>query len=545
MESRDGKKRLVQEIASDYFAYMGRYFPQQCASDEFYFFPRAEAAGHQRGLLEDLTPEKIQDHLNYVKGLLGEISLRDAVGLEYEINCRLLEQSMRTFLREYGTAEVWRHDPTLYVKVPLFAAARILQDNSGTVSRIKVDLFRLLSQIPPFLVRAAESLALPSLTSLSVAGDMVRDAIDFFRDSIPAFIIRTMENGDELAEKNMDVLAAWDRYGKELQRLPYRKSFAVGREALEEILAVNLGCLKSPEEIVENAGQGFRRTEAKLKALARKIDGAKTWTTLIQEQRRPIVSDSDLLRLFEDEVQNLRRFFQNRDIITFPPGERVFVTQTPSYLRSIRATASYSAPLIGDSRSPGIFYLTPGKEDLPLIAIHCPYLSAHETYPGHHLLDHIRLHQSDPIRRQIELPLFYEGWACYAEQLLDDLGYIHEPRRQLVGLKRQLWRCVRAELDVALQTGRMTLTQASEKIQALGFSPQRAGRQALRFALTPGYQLCYHLGNHEIATLRRALSPRLGTKRFHDMLLYGGQLPFHLLERRLRKKSGGAGSQNA
>ena len=128
---------------------------------------------------------------------------------------------------------------------------------------------------------------------------------------------------------------------------------------------------------------------------------------------------------------------------------------------------------------------------------HCPYLSAHETYPGHHILDHIRIHHPNPIRRQIESPLFYEGWACYAEQLLDELGYIRDPRQQLVGLKRRLWRCLRAILDVELHTGKIGLSGGAEKIVELGFSPQAARRQIRRFALTPGYQLCYFMGLYE------------------------------------------------
>jgi uncharacterized protein (DUF885 family) len=148
-------------------------------------------------------------------------------------------------------------------------------------------------------------------------------------------------------------------------------------------------------------------------------------------------------------------------------------------------------------------------------------------------LDNLRINQSNPIRRQIESPLFYEGWSCYGEQLLDDLGYIKDPRRQLVGLKRRLWRTVRAALDVELQTGRISMVEGAERIEKIGFSTKRALRQIRRFALTPGYQLCYFMGNHEILGLRERFFSRLGPKAFHEALLGGGQIPFHLVERRL------------
>jgi uncharacterized protein (DUF885 family) len=153
-------------------------------------------------------------------------------------------------------------------------------------------------------------------------------------------------------------------------------------------------------------------------------------------------------------------------------------------------------------------------------------------------LDHLRIHHSNPIRRQIESPLFYEGWACYAEHLLDELEYIQDPRQQLIGLKRKLWRSLRATLDVELQLqmGKISLAQGAEKIETVGYSSKRAQRQIRRFALTPGYQLCYSIGMHEILRIRKRFSSHVRLKAFHDTLLDGGQLPFHLVERRLEAK---------
>jgi uncharacterized protein (DUF885 family) len=244
------------------------------------------------------------------------------------------------------------------------------------------------------------------------------------------------------------------------------------------------------------------------------------------------------MKLYEEEVQNLRRFFYTQDVMTLPPGEKVTVLETPRYLQSLRATASYRAPLTGDRFGHGTFYITPGKEDLGEMSAHCPYLSAHETYPGHHMLDHLRVHHPNEIRRQIESPLFYEGWACYAEQLLDELGYVHDPLVRLIGLKRQLWRNLRAMLDVGLQKGEMSMAQAAGQVESLGFSSARSRRQVQRFCLTPGYQSCYFLGTCEIINLREHFSSLMSLKDFHDTLLGGGEIPFHFVKKRLEAGSG-------
>jgi uncharacterized protein (DUF885 family) len=283
------------------------------------------------------------------------------------------------------------------------------------------------------------------------------------------------------------------------------------------------------------AREAFEETLKKLRGFAHDIDKDKGWQELIYEGAPPISSQREVLDLYRREVEGLRRFFYERQILTFPQGERVTVLQTPSYLHSFRATASYKGPLTGDTQGHGVFYITPGIEDLRVLAGHCPYLTAHETYPGHHILDHIRIHHPNAVRRQMESPLFYEGWACYAEQLLDELGYIQDPRRRLVQLKRQSWRNLRAILDVGLQTGRMRPDQAIDEIIALGFSPGRAERQVARFCLSPGYQLCYFTGMHEINRLREKYRDKMGLKGFHDTLLGGGEIPFHLAQKRLEK----------
>jgi hypothetical protein len=536
MQNKEIQMRDLSRIAEDYFGYMGKHFPQQCASDEFYFFPRSETAMQHLDTLDDLTSEKIQDHVQYVQNLLSEVSPKASENLDEEIDLVLLRQSMGSFVLEFGLTAVWQSDPTLYVKIPLFATGRVLSQESRTPSQVKADLSTLFTQIPPFLSQGVKNLSAPPEISVEVALNMARDALHFYDLSIPSFIREKVGEDEALLMKSKAVSEAWEIYMKDLQELSSRQSFAVGEDGLKEILDTCLCYPKSPDEILETAKAASHETHGKLRALSNKIDSRKRWDVLVYAQRPPITSSSEFMALYENQVEDLRRFFYAQEIISFPRGENVTVLETPAYLQSLRATASYSAPLTGNRKSNGIFYLTPGKEDLAKISAHCPYLSAHETYPGHHILDHVRIHHPNPIRRQIESPLFYEGWACYAEQLLDELGYVRDLRQQLIGLKRQLWRNLRAELDIKLQTGRISLKQATREIEDLGFSRQRAERQIRRFALTPGYQLCYFMGNHEIVSLREQFSSKLSQKAFHDILLGGGEIPFHLVEKGLKEK---------
>ena len=80
------KKRLLNSIGKDFFDYLGRHLPQQCASDEFYLLPRSEAAIQHSSSLDDLAPEKIQDYILYAQNLLNEIPQVEQNSLEYEID---------------------------------------------------------------------------------------------------------------------------------------------------------------------------------------------------------------------------------------------------------------------------------------------------------------------------------------------------------------------------------------------------------------------------------------------------------------------------
>ena len=56
--------------------------------------------------------------------------------------------------------------------------------------------------------------------------------------------------------------------------------------------------------------------------------------------------------------------------------------------------------------------------------------------------------------------------------------------------------------------------------------------------MTPGYQLCYATGMYEILALRKRFLRGSDLKIFHDILIQGGQLPFHLVEKRLSEAVG-------
>ncbi len=520
-------------IAKEYFDYLGSNLPHQTASDEFYFLPRCEAAVDHMGNLDRLTPIVTTEHLIRVREMLAQLPTDGFQDLEEEIDAITIRESMERFLWQFEKEAVWRTDPTLYLKIPLFAMDEIMSRESIAKDEIRGSMADLLLGLPSFLELGRKNVSRPSEIAVSVCRKMAGDGLAFLRKDVPRFIDEKMSGDILLSGLMRKACEEWGRFARQVSALKDQMPFAMGEERYGETLAIGVGTDLSPAEVLAAAEEGFHETLERATALARSIDSNKDWRDLLTEPPHDSGPEQTLPELYGKEVANLRDFFHSKDVFTFPEHERVHVTPTPSYLTAVRATAAYRAPLTGRANGVGVFQISPLEGSSHLIAMHCPYLSSHETYPGHHILDALRTAHPNPIRRQIESPLFYEGWACYGETLLDELGYVTQPRLQLAQLQRQLWRNLRSMLDVKLQTGAVTILEAQKEIEAIGFSSATAERQIRRFCLSPGYQSCYFLGMREILRLREKYAHRMGLKAFHDTLLGGGQIGFRLVERRL------------
>ena len=203
----------------------------------------------------------------------------------------------------------------------------------------------------------------------------------------------------------------------------------------------------------------------------------------------------------------------------------------PTFLSAIRASSSYSIKPEYPS-SGGTFYIISRHED------HREYkmLAAHETYPGHHLLDASRWNLTQSCRRAIEQPIFYEGWACFAEELMKLTGYFSTPTDRLLLAKRRLWRAIRGKVDIGLQTGKMGIQTAARHLRETGVTLERAISSARKYPLNPGYQLCYSIGLHKFMDM----FDRYGSTNlngFIHTILHHGEINFRDLEKLLKQQS--------
>jgi uncharacterized protein (DUF885 family) len=165
-------------------------------------------------------------------------------------------------------------------------------------------------------------------------------------------------------------------------------------------------------------------------------------------------------------------------------------------------------------------------------------LTAHEGVPGH------ALHGAYLAERHAELPLissmivynaFLEGWALYAEQLVDEFGlYETDPLSRLGYFQAQKFRACRLIVDTGIHTMKWT------RQQAIDFLSRNTGRNAAfctseidRYTVLPGQACGYKMGHNEILRNRERARAALGKDfdlpSFNDAMIASCGVPMAVL----------------
>lgn len=190
-----------------------------------------------------------------------------------------------------------------------------------------------------------------------------------------------------------------------------------------------------------------------------------------------------------------------------------------------------------DGKRPAIYYINLKSTRLwPRYQL--PTLTAHEGVPGHtwqgaFLAEHSR--ELPLLASLLNFNAFVEGWALYAEQTVDELGfYDADPFGQVGYLQALQFRCCRLVVDTGIHALRWTREQAIDFLVA----ETGKGRDAMtsevdRYCVSPGQACGYKMGHNEILRQREiaraALGARFDLAAFDDAVVSTGGVPLSLL----------------
>ena len=197
------------------------------------------------------------------------------------------------------------------------------------------------------------------------------------------------------------------------------------------------------------------------------------------------------------------------------------------------APAAYGASPSVDGRIPGKFWINLRTTDLHS-KYSLPDLAAHEAIPGH-IWQGQFANQMPLIRTMLAFNAYTEGWALYAEQLVDELGlYDDFPIGRLGYLQSIAFRCCRLVVDTGIHAKRWTRQQAVDFfVNVNGSNPLEVDSEVDRYCAWPGQACGYEIGHSTIVSLRdrtrRALGQKFELRAFDDAVLLGGNVPMDVL----------------
>lgn len=182
----------------------------------------------------------------------------------------------------------------------------------------------------------------------------------------------------------------------------------------------------------------------------------------------------------------------------------------------------------------------------------------HEGVPGHHLQIAQTVYRSDLLNRWQRLLCWVsghgEGWALYAERLMDELGYLDDPGAKLGMLDAQAFRAARVIVDIGMHLELPVPSNRFRWREGETWTPEhglefllrhsRIEEEFLRFEVDrylgwPGQAPSYKVGERIWLQARREAERRKGSafdlKEFHRDALNLGSLGLDLLREELAR----------
>jgi uncharacterized protein (DUF885 family) len=404
-----------------------------------------------------------------------------------------------------------------------------------------------------------ESLAKPYVeTAIEVANG----SADFLGKDLVA-ALKDVTNETLMAEfkaVNQSAMAELRGYAEWLRtnRLPKAHThYALGRDKFQKMLNGGELIPLTPEYILELGILELHREQAAFVRAAREIDPGKPPIEVFREIQKDHPTADGLIPDTRKNLDAIRQFLVDRQIVTLPSEVRVKVEETPQYARAT-SFASMDSPGPFESKATEAYYYvtptekdwTPQQKDQWLTAFNyytTDIVSIHEAYPGHYV-QFICLQASGATRLEkiFGSYAFVEGWAHYTEQMMVDEGFgVTEatnptPQERLKAAKYRLaqsdealLRLCRLCVSIKTHCQGMSVGEAAKFFQENCYYEAKPARaEAMRGTFDPGY-LYYTLGKLQLLKLRRDYQRQEGAayslQKFHDEVLRHGCPPIRLL----------------
>jgi hypothetical protein len=518
--------------------------------------------------LPDLSSNGMSDLARAARDLRDRLGTISTEGLsQAQRHDRLLADGFLEIQAwEAGSAQFARN-PSAWTGEAVFGVISLFQRDAEPLAERAVAAVSRMKEIPAFLAQSRATVKTAPAQWTERALREARAGIAYFGNGLAILAEeRGIDDGGfldaaETAHAAFVEHAAW--LESELAARP-SDDYACGREAFDRYLA--RGHYLPPEQdaawVQDYAERALAKTRDDLEARARELDPTKTW-------RVQLAGLADLHPTVEDYYGTYGRVWQvarlaaiDHGLVTWPD----YPIEYAPFPRSDREAAGglyylfYRCPAPFGRPEVHKYRVTPVEPDLPpeeqerrLRATNDSVIKlnhvVHHGGLGHHVQNWHAFRGASRIGRiagvdcASRIALFcagtmVEGWACYATELMDEVGFL-TPLESLSELQSRLRMAARAVADVALHTGAMTLEETTAFYEREAGMPAAAAKgEAVKNSMFPGAAMMYLIGTDAIHDLRRTMTAQEGAdfslRAFHDHFLSYGAIPVSLIAASMR-----------
>jgi uncharacterized protein (DUF885 family) len=319
-------------------------------------------------------------------------------------------------------------------------------------------------------------------------------------------------------------------------------NFALGPDKFRLMVKQTEGVDIDLAQLEQIAQKDLQRNLDAMKQECDKYAPGKTLIECSDQASAHKAEGADVVQAATAQLGDLRKFIQDKDVVTIPGTEEAKVALAPPYKAWNFAYINIPGPY--ETNLPSVYYVSPPDPSWPKEKqeAYIPgkgsllFTSVHEVYPGH-FVQFLHANRSKSKFGQVFVGYaFAEGWAHYCEEMMYDEGLGQGDSEMHIGqLQEALLRDVRFLSAIGLHTKGMTVEDSKKMFIEKGLrSEGEADQQSARGTFDPAY-LNYTMGKLMIMKLRddwcASRGGRSAWKQFHDQFLSYGGPPIPLVRR--------------
>ena len=334
-------------------------------------------------------------------------------------------------------------------------------------------------------------------------------------------------------------------------------AMSCGPERFDLLLARGHFCQRSRADLLTEAKERLEGARSELDGLARSVAGS--WPDAQRQLAADRPTPDEYYSAFETTWQACYELTDQTNVISWPENWPIRYVPYPTwtaeaaphlYYLHYRSPAPFDPVTTHEYVVPAL-PADPDAADKHLRAWNHSTIKlnhvVHHGAIGHHVQNWYAYHQQRSRIGKVaavdtanRIGMFCggtmaEGWACYATDLMEELGFL-TPLERVAQQHTRVRLLARAIVDIEFHQGSMTFDEAIQFYQRnVGMSLEAARAETVKNSMFPCTAIMYWLGTQTIHDLRaemeRREGPRFSLRRFHGELLGYGAIPVPLLAR--------------